>query len=352
MSKRKLVFKPTNSTPKYNTKVVSAIPNKNYTPNLFSKQATGNKSKEANISRRFISLIDEEEKQLVSKVKVAKKQNNVTTNRYSDFSKQLSKLETISKLKIHSANSSHFNADQEWDIAEENMVESPCPRPRAPAIKSYRKADEKSADHFEFKISPWLITECDISKSKSNNSSPEESLFQGEDIIEDGDYELFTWWDDFTDIVNSESSNIHQINLQEISEIDCRRKYTLLKEYMKFKSSLIRHVQARLVRDRYEEDNSDYKSKETHKKRRSVAYTNFKLEDQMNKSMKNVNIVRDNTIVFESDTIINTENDHLERTMKSPSRYLLNIRNKLTILRYSQAISNEKVTIFSPFNYN
>ena len=318
LTKKKLLFKSINSTPKYASKIISVFSTKSSTPNQFVKQSTGSLSKESKISRRFISLIDDEEKELGKQIiEVKAHQNKGLIQRHSEFSKQLSKLEPVNKLNLRKTNYSQL-VPKEDELGEENMVESPCPRPRVPGIKSYRKADEKSESTFEFKISPWFINEEENSNSK-NDSSSEERLFDREDTMSSGEYELFTWWDEFSDIINSNDKDIYQINLQNKQEIDWKRKYLLLKEYMNFKTSLIRNVHERQIRDIIEEkDPFDFKSKETHRKRRSVAYANFKLENQITKSTKAIGSINDDNIIIVSEAIMNTETEWFERTMRSP----------------------------------
>lgn len=207
------------------------------------------------VSRRFISLIDEDEgddSKLIHRFKT-KIDKPKTIKRITEITQKISnvyKKHGMPKLILnHSASDPTLLED-----AEENLVESPCPRPKVPAIKSYRKADEKSESTPDFKITPMLMTGCLTQRtneidleSSSNDSQIFDRAFSA-DI--DESYELFNWCDEFDKIMDGTHKEVYgkhygvqtikQISLKNKKDYNPYVKYKCLKTYMTYKSNKIR----------------------------------------------------------------------------------------------------------------
>lgn len=152
LSKTKLLCK---KSPKTISKILTASKHKNYTPGKLSRHIN-NLKRNVKVSRKIISLIEDEDG-LSEDLKLNKTTVRVTRPiRHSSNTKLSPHTSLIdSKLQISiNCNKPSGVTHRPFDGDEENMVESPIPRPRAPIMNQYRKSDEKSARAGEFHITP------------------------------------------------------------------------------------------------------------------------------------------------------------------------------------------------------
>jgi len=215
------------------------------------------------VSHRFITLVDDDNvnksryhsksKTLISKPATIQKINDVTLKISKTIKMDLPKLDFDEVYK---------NSLQVDDNGEENMIESPCPRPKQPAINSYRKSSEKSDGSLEFTLAPRptkLSTkrknDYDLGDSDSYSSS---DIFDRADNFDDDEpYELFTWSREFDHIVDGTHKQIFDThnNLLRTKQCDTHKtnmenpyvKYQCLKGYMIQKASTIRKMKRRSV---------------------------------------------------------------------------------------------------------
>lgn len=142
---------------------------------------------------------------------------------------------------------------QSFEDGEENMEESPCPRPKVPAIASYRKADEKSETGSEFKITPRM----NFDTPREDEESDESFIFtRGDSDVSSNSYELFDWCNEFNKIINGthkdifkpvSSLNVKKIDLKSCESIDPVSKYECLSTYMSIKADIIRKAQTKNI---------------------------------------------------------------------------------------------------------
>lgn len=245
------------------------------------------------VSRRFISLIDEDEEdsKLIHRFKT-KIDKPKTIKRITEITQKISntyKKHGMPKLNLnHSASDPNFAED-----GEENLVESPCPRPKVPAIRSYRKADEKTESTPDFKITPMLISGCLTQRTNEidlDDSSENSQIFDRAFSAEiDEAYELFNWCDEFDRIMDGTHREIYgkkgaqpikQISLKTKKDVDPYVKYRCIKTYMTHKSNKIRAFKYKM--DDCHRDQTKFEidfKRVVPKKRNSFAPSTFNISD-------------------------------------------------------------------------
>lgn len=222
---------------------------------VFAQNTPKRVAEKLGVSHRFISLIEENQKDKRTNEKIDKPR---TLQRISDITQKISDVyrrHSLNKIDLKAAKSK-----SKVDDGEENMVESPCPRPKVPVTASYRKSGQKSESMGEFKISPRLIGSNPVAMNEiylNDQSSSDSEIFDRANSEDDEEYDLFSWCSEFDDICQGTHKDLvtgvastylsHEINLSEKPNIDPYYKYECLKIYMSYKTSYIRGIKHKLI---------------------------------------------------------------------------------------------------------
>jgi len=206
------------------------------------------------VSRGFISLINEEKElkkkapKKLSKIKKKKSENISSENSpmVTKMTKSATKIFSISTPQIPQLVKNNYSTSSipKEENGEENYEESPCAKAKIPNSRLLRRSDEKFSKTSHFSIVPRLITgTMEFSTINLEDESSEEEIFErGEENEDEREYELFTWCEEFDDIVNEshQEINLNAPKIQDIKNIcikDCPHidnftKYHVLKEFM------------------------------------------------------------------------------------------------------------------------
>ncbi|CAI2385587.1 unnamed protein product [Moneuplotes crassus] len=246
--------------------------------NMFQRHININENVGHGVSTKFISLIEEDDQNFVKMDESHPVNKPRAIQLINDATKGLSstrkKLNTL-KLADHS-----HNIPRE-DSGEENYEESPCNQINIPQTKSLQTSSEKYKNPIKnFTIIPRLISgklEDSLICSK-----PKQSCISNARCHEDEDYQLFSWSNEFDDIlnethqeVNQGCPEIRQIEISDCKEMSPMLQYTILQQFMSAKSDTIREINKKVYHPEIMQDKALWKQK-----RRSASYIRKTFSDR------------------------------------------------------------------------
>jgi hypothetical protein len=169
----------------------------------------------------FITLIDKKKNGKKRELTVETKgEKPKVVNRITEVSEIMSKSFTKkrSRINLNKTISHRVRYEEENRDGDENYEESPCPRARALPAKVYRNSIVKSESYPEFTLVPQLMNTTfnesnhHISLDEDEDSSENSEIFDKAQILENDDYDLFDWSDEFDLIIDGTHPEINPKN--------------------------------------------------------------------------------------------------------------------------------------------